>query len=144
MLGNRFHHFRRIFSGGDCDQHVEVAHGFLAAPQRTRRRNRVDWFSERANVRSDFFRYFLRDVDMESARGLLEDVCRFEDVDFTFFAEAWKIAQLALACQFFHFLNRPGLECAPQKGDFLGPERLQIQKAKYRFRIFLRSFFRRE
>ena len=46
VLRDRFDGFRRVLSGRERDQQVEVADRFLAAPQRSRRRDRLDRLSE--------------------------------------------------------------------------------------------------
>ena len=78
---------------------------------------------------------------MEPSRGFLEDLDRFQNVLFAFFAEAFQVAQLAFARQLFHLFDRSGLECFPEMRDLLGPERLQLEQLENRFRIFFEELF---
>ncbi len=97
------------FAEGERNQQIEVADGFLAAPQRPGGRDGLDRLAECANVRNKLFRFFLRHVDMEPPGGFLEHLNRFQNVLFAFFAEAGQIAQLSFARELFHLrpLCRP-------------------------------------
>ena len=139
VLRDRFHRFGRVLSRGERDQQVEVADGFLAAPQRAGRRHGLDRFAECADVRNELFRFFLRHVDVESPGGSLVHLNRFQNILFALFAEAGQIAQFTFARELFHLLHRAGLEGLPEKRDFFRPERLQIQQMENRFRIFFQQ-----
>ena len=121
-------------------QQVEVADGFASAAQRTRRGDRFHLLAALRDIGDATVGFGFRGVQLHAARGPLEEFGGLQNVFFALLAEARQVAQFSLARQLRHFLHRAGLEVAPQKRDFLRPERLKLQQVEQRGRIFFQQF----
>ena len=80
-------------------------------------------------------------IDVKSSAGFLEDLHRFEDILFAFFAKAGEVAQLALFRDSLHVGDRAGFKIGPQEGDLLRPKRLELQQIQDARRVFLEELF---
>ena len=138
MPGQRVHVFLAVFSG-QGDEQIQIADGFLAAAERSGSFDRADEFAVTGDVGGELGGFGFHEVDQEAPGDLLVDLDGFQDIGFTFFAEAGKFAELAFAGEGFDGVDGAGFEGAPEQGDFLGAERLQVEQVENRGRIFLQE-----
>ena len=98
-------------------------------------------FARLRDVGAELLRLVVRHIDEESSRAgqVLELLGGFQDVLLAFFAEAGQVAQLAFARELFDAVDGGDLEFLAEEGDFLRPERLQLEQIEQGGRIFFQQ-----
>ena len=121
------------------DEDVEVAYGFAAAAQRSGGRDLVDAgiFFE---IGGELFGFEFGGVDEEAAADAAIVLDGLEQLGFVLFAHARQFADLAFARQFFDAVDVADFVGAPDQGDGLRPEALNLQQLQHRGMIFLQQF----
>ena len=139
VLRERVHVFLRSESIRERNQQIQIANGFLPAPQRTCRRHRIHSFSRFLDMLRKRQRRRFRRADQEPSRGLLKNFHGLQNILFALLAKARQVPQLLLPGKPFHVRNRGRFEVRPKERHFLWPQRLQLQHVQNRRRIFLQQ-----
>src|ERR1700733_4330439 len=126
-------------AGGTGDENVEVANGFATPAQRSGGRNLVDSriFLE---ICGEFFGFGLGGVDEEGAADAAIVLDGLEQLGLVLFPHARQLANFSFARQFRDALYVTDFVGAPDQGDGLRPQALNLQQLQHRGMIFLEQF----
>src|SRR5208282_486902 len=109
------------------NEDIEVADSFASATQRSGRRNFFDPRNSQ-QVLHEFFRQFFGSVEQKSSGNAAIILNRFQQLRFLLFTHTRQRADLAFARQLLHALEIADLISAPDQGDGLRSESLNLEQ----------------
>ena len=126
-------------AGGAGDENIEIAHGFAAAAQGTGGSDAVDAGKLR-QILGELLRFGFGGVDEKAARDAAVVFDGLQQLLFVLLAHARQFANLAFARKFFYAIDIADLIGAPDQGNRLRSEALDLQQLEHRRVIFLEQF----
>ena len=120
------------------DQNVEIADRFASPAQRT---SRCDFLNARRcqQMLGQLFSQLLGRIDQKASANATIVLDRFQQFLFVLFAHARQGADFSLPCQLFHSLEVANLVGAPDEGNRLRAQSLNLEQLKHGGAIFLQQ-----
>ena len=128
-----------VAAGFARDQHVEVADGFASAAERACGRYLFD-AGKILEVVDDFLGFAFRDIEQEASGDAAVVFDGLQEFLFVLFAHAGQLANLSFTGQLGHAVEITNVVGAPDKGDGLWSQALDLEQVEHRRVIFLKQF----
>ena len=138
MLGDLFARVVRVAAAFAGDQDVEVADGFASAAQRAGGRDLFD-SGRRQQMRNQLLGQLLGRVEQKPSADAAIVFDRLQQLLFMLFAHARQFANLSFARQLFDAIEIADLVGAPDQGDRLRAEALNLEQFEHRRAILFQQ-----